>query len=386
MQADEARKTLQQYGEKAKSIEVSFKMRYFFHNIYAYIRDSSMISKEIKHEGKFIFNKVDISNIVIHFYLKSLMEEKFSNLVYEEIISNFMEKNEVFLLTGDGDTNFISNQLFYYSSKKKGMKIKFYKDNTGIEIINLEGRIYEPYANIMNIRFFTKGSNYLKSLLRDGWTGEVFYLPDLVYLDNYKKYNNLEKRVNEKVNFLWAPSYPVKGHYSLQSFVLDNSYIINECKDTDYKLYIKYHPNQPDLQIQEFIAAARDADNICFINKYEALESYLEKVDIVITTPSTVILDAALKKKMVVCLVDSKSYHMIKLMGSAFTIIKREELNIDKLARIAMKRETLDNCYEQVLKKQEDYIKQFYETDSSMSDVLCDIINLMIQENKKEIF
>lgn len=382
MNADKAKEKLKECGKEAKSVEANFRMKYFWQSIFTYIKDARLISKAINNDVSFSFQNIDIKNIIVSLYIRSLREEKLFNVIYEKIILDFLKLNRAYLLTGDGDTNFISNQIFYYVSKELGAVTKFYKDNTGIGIINVEGRVFEPYAHIMEIRFFTKESTYLKALLANGWNGKIFYLPDLVYMESYKKYKNIVRKFNDKVNILWAPSYPFKGHYSMQSFLLDNEFVIKECKDKDVELYIKYHPNQDEFFTNEFKEQSRNINNIHFVNKQDTIEDFIENSDIVITTPSTVIMDAALKKKLVICLVDVYSYHLIEHMESGFILAKREQLAFDEYIKIAMEKSNLNNRYEYYLKRQEDYINKFYESDTNINEILFNIINFLKEKDE----
>lgn len=382
MKADDAKNKLIECGKEAKSVEAYFKMRYFWQSIFTYMKDARLISKTIKNKLSCSFQNIDLKKVIVSLYIRNLREEKLFNIIYERVVLDFLKLNRPYLLTGDGDTNFISNQIFYYAIKKLGMVSKFYKDNTGIDIINVKGRVFEPYAHIMEIRFFTKGSTYLEALLSNGWKGKIFYLPDLVYLESFRKYKNIVHKSDKKINILWAPSYPFKGHYSMQSFFLDNEFIIKECKDKDVKLYIKYHPNQDELFINEFKEQCRNINNIHFINKGKAIEDYIENSDIVITTPSTVIIDAALKKKLVICLIDAYSYHLVEHMESGFIIIKREQLQLNEYIKIAMEKSAMNGRYDYFLKRQENYINKFYESDTNVNKILFEIINSLKKEDE----
>lgn len=375
MKADDAKNKLIECGKEAKSVEAYFKMRYFWQSIFTYVKDACLISKTIKNKLSCSFENVDIKNVIVSLYIRNLREEKFFNIIYERVVLDFLKLNRSYLLTGSGDTNYISNQIFYYAIKRLEMVTKFYKDDTGIDIFSLEGLVFEPYAHIMDIRFFTKGSTYLKALLANGWNGKIFYLPDLTYLEGYKNYKNIVQKFNDKINILWAPSYPFKGHYSMQSFLLDNEFIIKECKDKDVELYIKYHPHQDEFFTNEFKKQCRNINNIHFINKWEAIEVFIENSDIVITTPSTVIIDAAIKKKLVICIVDVNSYHLVEHMESGFVLVKREQLQLNEYIKTAMEKSDMNGRYEYFLKRQEGYIKKFYESDVNINEVLFDIIN-----------
>lgn len=374
MGADGARQKLQKMGYAAESVEKYYKARYIFQSIPDYVRDAHIIAKAVKKNVKCSFQDIDIRNIILDLYLRSLREEKLSNLIYEKIITAFLYENKVYLLTGNGDTNYISCLIFYHIVQKLGMNTMFYKDNTTLELLNVEKMVYEPYSNIMNFRFFSKGSRYLKALLTGGWKGKVYYFHDLLYYNVYKKYDKIVTEINEKAKVLWAPSYPTKGIYSIMGFLADNKFIIEECKNKDFDLYIKYHPNQDDSLIQSFFREAERYTNIYFINKQEAIEGYIEKADIIITTPSTVILDTALKKKLVICLVDSQRYQLVKHIEAGFIIKRQEELKIDKYVKMAMSRRKADNEYDSCLKRQRDFIKEFFEVKNNINDVLSDII------------
>lgn len=377
---DGARIKLQKMGYTAESVEKNYKIKYIFQSIPNYVQDAHIIAKAVKRNVKFSFQDIDIKSIILNIYLRTLREEKLSNLIYEKIITAFLQENEVYLLTGNGDTNYISCQIFYHAVQKLGMNTRFYKAQSTLEILNVEKMVYEPYADIMDFRFFAKDSKYLKALLARGWKGKVYYFHSIEYYDVYKKYDKIVENVNEKVRILWAPSYPTRDIYSVGSFLSDNEFIIDQCKNKDIELYIKYHPGQQDAFIQNFIEKIGKYHNIYYIDKQESIEQYIQKVDIVITTPSTVILDSALKKKLVICLVDSLVYQLVKHIEAGFIIKRRDELSIEKYIKMAENKLELHSDYQRYLERQRNFLQEFFEEKENFNDIFIEIISTIKNE------
>lgn len=377
MGADGARKKLQKMDYNAISVEKYFKLRNFFDSVPTYIHDAKMISKSLNRKFKHYFKEVDVTKIIIDLYLNRLRGEKLNFLVYEKIITSFLQENKVYLITGNGDTNYMSCQIFYNVINKIGEKTKFFKDQATPEILNVENMVYEPNADIRDFCFFLKNSTYLKALQKNGWQGTPFYSHDLTYYKFYKKNNEIIPIKNEKKQILWAPSYPTTGQYSIKSFLFDNNIVIEQCKNKDIELYIKYHPAQRDSLTQNIVEKGKQYNNIHFIDKKESIEKYIESADLIITTPSTVILDAALKRKLVICITSMLGYNLVKHLEKGFIIKKSEEFNIDEYINIISKDMKQQNVYENLLRKQDDILRSFYEDVDNPNDILIDIISKM---------
>lgn len=369
MGSDDARKKVQNLGYNAKSVEKYFKKIHIFKNFPDYIHDVRIIAREIKKE-KFAFSNIDLTKFVINLYLRKLKGEKFSFLIYEDIIKDFLDDNKTFLLTGQGSTNFISYQIFGHVIKEMEIKTKIFKDYTALETLSNEIFEYIPDVNLIDFGFFLKGNHYIDLLRKNNWKGKVYYTHNFSDYKNFKSAENKITKVNEKIQILWAPSYPFAGKYSIRSFLADNYSIIDSCKDKDVDLLIKYHPSQKDYLVSEIIEYSRNYSNINIVDKKEYISNCLKKADLVITTPSTTIIDAALKNKLVVCLADEVRYKYINYLEKGFIIIKPEELKIDKFINIVKTEE-----YEKVLNRQKDYIKQYFEVGANPNDILVDIIS-----------
>lgn len=378
--ADVARKKMKECGKNTKSVEAYFAPEYLLGDYIAFLRDTYKISQVAKKIDNIEFQNINITQWIVNNFLNDLKRKKFENVIYERIINRFVVYNRALLLTGDGDTNFISNRIFYSAYKKSGIAINFYKDTTGIETINVEAeRVYEPFSYIMNIRFFSKGSTYLKVLRENGWKGKDFLVPPSIYNLNSKDVLMEVSRKEKKAPVvLWAPSYPLRGHYSINSFLLDNKFILDEFTKQDCELYIKYHPNQALDLINNYIDEYLGMKKVHFVDKAESIEKYIKKADIIITTPSTVLLDAAWKNRPVICLTDSCSYQLVKHLSRGFIISKRSKINVCWLFDIFNDLDERNKWIKKCVHRQNSFLKQFY-TDTEWNDIYS-VLKMLITD------
>lgn len=368
--ADENKKKLIQMGKTAKSVEAHFDWKMIWPVYMEYLQDACRIWKKIRKIKPIIFQDINITKTICNLYLLELFREKLNDIIYEKLVYDFLKKNQVKLITGNGDTNYISNKIFYYNLQKLHMDTIFYKDYVGMEVLDCDTAdlVHEPYSYIINLRFFSKGSTYLQALKKSGWTGRAYYMPDLRGARVYSRYpssENEEKMTKSKLRVLWAPSYPTQGLYSLCDFTRDNYAIFSCLNEYQDILTVKYHPHQDDKQVREFYKKYAQINRVRFVDKYQSIEKYIENVDVVITTVSTVVFDAAIRKKLVVCIVNSVSEQLIIHLKDYFYLVRREDLNINKILNDRTFREN------QIMKQNMYLERLFYNTgDKNMVGVL----------------
>lgn len=332
--ADEAKEKLLAMGKIAKSIEAYYDAKTAKKSYVDYLLDCYAIFREVKKIRDVYFQSIDVSKTIYHMYITNLFREKLQDILYEGFVYSFLQKNHADLITGNGDTNYISTKIFYFNTKKLNHDSTFYKNVVGFDLVDCvkANLVHEPYSYIINLRFFIEGSTYLRALKNNGWKGKYYYLPYTKNASIFYKYKALREGINIKnPRILWAPSYPVQGQYPLFNFLEDNEKVIGEFIDLEVDLKIKYHPHQEAGQIEQFVKKYNDYGNIEFINRYENIAEYIETSDIVITTLSTVILDAAIRNKLVVCIVNELSAQFSDHLKDAFFFIKCEELNLKKI-------------------------------------------------------
>lgn len=373
--ADIAKKIFLENNKTAVSVESFFDIKYVLKDYFAFLRDARYILKKMKKSNGFFFQGIDVSQCVLFLFERSLKKEKYENILYERMVNSFLDKNKAYLLTGNGDTNFISNRIFYHVQKKKGLNILFYQNATGIDVINtVVEQNYEPNAWIMNLRFFLKSSGDLSVLRNNGWGGQV-YFPENSLCGNLRTKSSFQKCKEErKPILLWAPSYPVRGHYSMNSFLQDNNYLINGIKDQECDLYIKYHPNQDKKLIKEYMK--HPLKNVHVIEQEESIEKYIEISDVIITTPSLIMIDASIKNKPVICLAEKCGYELIKHFEEGFIIIRREMLNIKELVKICNDDDRYCEYFTRIVEKQKEFLLGMCNYgNESMYEVLKRIIS-----------
>ncbi len=372
--ADNAKERLINLGKKAKSVEGYFSYIKALRDYIDYLRDSFAIWKQVKKMPSIYFQNVNVTRTIKNLYIFYLFREKLEDIFYEEIVYKFLQKNQPKLITGNGDTNFISNKIFYFCTKKLNQNVIFYKDAVAIEPYNMEKVIsaYEPYSYIMNLRFYIQESIAANVLKKQGWQGQCYYMADDKNADKYYKSRLIDEEdlhVKEKVKVLWAPSYPVEGIYSINSFLKDNETILQSVREVDFQLTVKYHPHQEGKLIKNIIKKYDNSNRIEFVNQYNSIEEYIENADIVITTLSTVIFDAAVKKKLVICLVDDLGIELSDHLKDNFYLVKSENIDfMEILYNLEFRKKQID--------KQNAFLeKRFYNPDSRhIGDILQEYI------------
>lgn len=377
--ADEARKQFHDLGINAKSVEAYWDWKVFGPNLFSYVIDTYKIRKRLRSISKFEFRELnttrEIYDIVNWFYANDV----FINILYEKVVRKFVKKNKVRFITGDGDSNFITNRIFYMELKANNDLTLFFKDSSGIEIINAERqKIYEPWGDMISIRFFSPQSLYLRELKRGGWKGKVYYTDDSVYREKFKKYNEMAESTIEGVEYisiLWAPSYPMKGHYTVNNFFADNECVLSNLADMNINLYVKFHPNQDIYYTERIVNKYASFTNIRFIGKEEAIETVIKKVDLVLTTPSTVMIDAALMHKMVVCIAENQGFQLIEHMSDGFWIVKRTQIDWQCLINCIKNRYSINSEYNKYTHRQYIFLKRYFSEGYTAMDAIKDMIN-----------
>lgn len=377
--ADEARKQFHDLGINAKSVEAYWDWKAFGRNLLSYVLDTYKIKKRLRTISKFKFYELNITREIYDIINWFYANDVFNNILYEKVIREFIKKNKARFITGDGDSNFITNRIFYMELKANNDSTLFFKDSSGIEIINAERqKIYEPWGDMISIRFFSPQSLYLRELKRGGWKGKVYYTDDSVYWEKFKKYIEITENTREGLehtSILWAPSYPMKGHYGVKSFFADNECVLSSLADKDINLYVKFHPNQDNNYTERIVNKYASFANIKFVGKEEAIGTFIKKVDLVMTTPSTVMIDAALMHKMVVCIAENQGFQLIEHMLDGFMIVERTQIDWECIINCLNNRYSINSMYNKYIHRQYAFLKRYFSEGYTAMDAINDMIN-----------
>ncbi|MBE5847934.1 MAG: hypothetical protein E7300_09695 [Lachnospiraceae bacterium] len=249
-------------------------------------------------------------DVIIHIARKSILERLFVNTSF----------NTAFI---KGDSNFVFPRMVYYTSAKiRGRAITLLKDDTVSNHIYSSSPPPDPYCNIIKGYFIPATlKEFYAQKVKDGFAGQIVLA---VSLDMQEKIKLISSSHNPKI--LWAPSYVLLGDGSRRSFQEMNATVFKIFDSHQYRLYAKFHPGQPLAEVDHFISQYHGG-TITFLDKEEAIETALEGVDIVITTPSTVCFDSLIKGKLLIVLIDGFDVkRIIKLASENLIMIYSSQL------------------------------------------------------------
>lgn len=339
--AEEGKNQLLDKGKIVKSVEAygDFKTIMKSYRDYKFNKRKIILSlnRNIE-ENRIYFRNIDVTKNIFYLFERFVNREKLADIVYDNMVNEFIKYNRFKLLTGSGDTNFISNKSFFFNASRQKMSFFSFTEHT-----HMAGIIYptncisrEAYPSMLRFGFFYKQSTDLQQLLSQGWQGDYYFFPDPAFVKYYNRSNvenNYSFCTNEKsdMKVLWAPSNPVYGLYSVGNFMEDNKKIILEVNRMPCSLKIKYHPLQDEEQISIIRDFCKECNNVDWVSRNEAIEPYIDWADIVITTPSSVMLDAALQGRFVVCIVNDLSLQYLHHIRDFFYTVKSGKLDFENI-------------------------------------------------------
>lgn len=266
---------------------------------------------------------------------------------------SFLQKYNLKFLRGHGDWDYTENMSFYHFSRNNSLKI-FRVD--GIWPMGVQENYL--YGDIIGIRYLAKENPCVPLLKKYGYRGELVFLPRESFIE--KKRPELKTEINilldKEIKVLWAPSYILRGYGSLSNFYEKNESlfegILNRKK---IHLYVKYHPNQNENDINEY---KRQYPNLTFIDKTKSILDCISSVDIVITDYSTVVYEAASLGKVVCSIIRNENEkNCIYDIADYVRIYKSiEELFVD-LDELLQNKSAMSKWINDSLAEQEKYFK-----------------------------
>ncbi|NBK93793.1 hypothetical protein D5278_17790 [bacterium 1XD21-13] len=317
-----------------------------------YIWDIWHLGRVINRDRKKIFVKgIDITDLIKCIFLNEIRINALRNILFAECAKGLLKCNDFKLYIGDGDSNFIQNKVVYFEGKKLGKDIIFFKDSSNMIEQYKTIAIYEPYGDLIKYRAFCSGSPYLDALKRGGWNGSpVITNRNIVLKTEYNTDQGLNKK--KVIKLFWAPSYPLPGIYSSTHFYQDNRSVIELSRYENIEIYVKFHPNITKDD-EEFVKKdiIENRYDITFIEHTEIITKYISESDIIITTPSTVIMDSFSAGKPVICLAEGMNYSLVNRLEDFFVILPAKKLE-EYLKEVILGKVDRDKFVNDIIKRQ----------------------------------
>lgn len=379
--ADIAADKFVQGGEKAVSIEGNLQYRYLVADYISFLLDRYRILKKIRKEVNVLFQGVNVSKYIIKLYCRSLSREKFSNIIYERMVNDFVKENKCLFLIGMGNSNNVMNCIFSHAYRKNNISIPFasngYTGGILLPQYEMGFDLNEPYVNIMNVRFFLKNSQELSYLRQWGWKGKAYVAARVRSMETI---STELPAANSRLTILWAPSYPARGGYSISTFRKDNEYIINGTAGQEVDLYIKFHPNQNMDMVTDLLENI--PDNIHVVEHTELVKKYILMADLVITSPSSIVFDAAANNRAVICMINAKFYQWTKSFRRGFIFLRREKIDLSYIIQLHKDKKTFNEIIQKCVDRQNAFRVSL--SDKTKEDI-PDILKKLVESEKRKM-
>lgn len=315
--------------------------------------------KKQKTRVKRVFNreaKGILDGILNAEHLRMILKSHFDYGVFNAVVMDigadiFFKYHSYRMIDYSVNTNYISAKVCYFNVKKYNQTTKFKSSSGGLSILPKENT-YEPYDFISDFSFVLEKKEQ-KS------TGRKYILKNTTYTDEF--YNNklVKKNLKEGLQVLWAPSYPALGvtHYS--SFEKTGMSILEFFSEKTGKLLVKFHPNQMEQEIRRYYQKYGECANIKFCKNNENIRSVMDMADIVVTNCSLSIIDAAVKKKAVICVVDKTEYELVKQHKEGIIIVTDTGELVQILRKLCDNNEFRKQWIVSCVKKQNQYFEKY---------------------------
>lgn len=313
------------------------------------------------------FGDVKLTKLVIDLVDSYMGASSYANILTYNALREYFRTHKYKLITAKGDSNFLETRMAKEIIGKNNNESLFYR--CLIEWMVFDSSyfpIYEPFANVFDFRIFNPDSSYLSELIKSGWSGEYYICEKDEDSNSIVSVADDDKLgIKDKVTILWAPSNPFRGLYTYGDFMKDTSEVISQCgKISGCTLYIKNHPNIDGYLEQWFKSLGDSYDYVQYIEKSESIDEYISSADIILTTPSTVIIDCARLKKPVICITSKPSF--MSPVADYFMVINRNDLKLDKMIG-----DGLDGLRKVTLKQCRYFTEKVYiKTELKVDDVL----------------
>lgn len=331
----------------------------------------------LRKEFKFIYQNMDISKTIKYFIALHLFLDVPKAVKTDCICMDYFQYNSYQILSSHEDSNFVATKAMYFNTRKAQTKMF---NREGLVLFNVQR--YEPYANMIEVRFFCEGSQRYKELCRQGWKGRAYFIGDTQYIPQFaQKYTKREEAdiKSGKLSVLWAPSYVVRGYTTYNTFQSNNERILRKFKDNGWELYVKFHPNQQEDQTAELYRKYANDRNIHFVDKKDSIYGWINKADVIITDKSLLVFDSIVEGKPVMVLCSPLHYSMLRRHEPGVSIYQNPEDLFIQLERLEKDLSFFADWRERTVRKQDEYFQSFMKDRDAIKD-MADALKLECRE------
>lgn len=342
--------TFRKNNIEVECLEDYFNRELFEENYRIYIKDSRRIADEL--QGlKVTFEGVDLSEYLIRKVISYIEKTCLTKLYIDTCSKAFFRYHNYKIIKSWGDTNFWENNVMYANSRNDNTKF-FRRD-----VLRLyQTREYEPYANEIAVRLMEDKEVYRMSILRN-FIGKIYYLPGYCMEDFINGISDIDISISGQIKVLFAPSRPLAGFSTVKGFFDTCTNILERLPSEQCKVYFKNHPGIDEAMRIEIEGKYELNENIECIDNRRGIWPELEKCDIVITSPSTVVFDAIQAGKPVFCIAISQNYELICHHEGGINIYRDVNKCCDELLEMFKDRDKLKATLESIANRQNDYLK-----------------------------
>lgn len=284
---ENARKFCRQGIRVTKLEDYPVRISLFFKSLIQYVKDLIAIEQALKSEN-IHYLSLNITRIVREHLECHLRIDCAEAWVCKCLCDSFFKYNRIKTIEAWVGSNDVYSRIFYnYVRKQNTIFWKRYDSDLSI-VKPLTFREVDP--DMLQYIFFI-GANRVKNeecYRSKGWNGHAVLLPGKKYIRglNYVPLNKQSKQLY----VLWAPSYPFGGYMTRGGFVYLNQNVVDFFLRKDMQLFVKYHNNQDKRLIEEMYKIKNN--NLHLYDANIDINNVVSLVDIVVTTISTVAMDA----------------------------------------------------------------------------------------------
>ncbi len=254
----------------------------------------------------------------------------FDAVVLDSGAEEYFKTHDFKIIDLNATTNYMMSKICYFNVSKNNNKTKF-KAGSGNLSIMAKGIGREPFGFIRDFGFVLEEKKSHTRNEPESSLKRKYVIKNTAYTDEF--YSDVAENniLSERLNVIWAPSYPALGVTHFSSFEKTGMSVLDFFSRNDTaSLYVKFHPNQMQQEIRRFYQKYENCKNIQFKDNKVNIKDIFEQVEIVVTNCSLTIIDAAVRKKAVICVVDKTEYQLVKQHEEGIYIIT----NIDDLLKL----------------------------------------------------
>ena len=272
--------------------------------VFKYCDCLRIIWKRIAHINEININKKELSNPIVHRLKQHLLLDGFRNFLIDAAMKNFFRINHFEIIETWFRSNDIFSRMAYYNTRETGT---LFYGFLGTENTLMKMPVFEEVDKKLLSFCFFRGVDAPKaaSFFRNsGYKGETIIL----HRSGWKNETYEKNEKSEDVyTVLYAPSYPADGYFSHASFEQINTLILEKLPLQNVEVLVKYHMNHDkgiEKRIEKRIRLLHARNKVIIVNREEEIQKYIDKADLVITTNSSVIVDAIRRNTPVITLLE----------------------------------------------------------------------------------